>query len=292
MMSAMTDSNSFSTRVFGLVSVGLIGVGLFLVLKPFLAPLLWAALLALLLFPANLTLRRGERIALVGPSGSGKSTLLRMLAGLYEIQKGHYEVDGVARMGVRHLGTLATLIPQEAEVFEASVLDNITFGAPCDARGVDDALHASAFDAVLASLPDGLQTPITERGFNLSGGQRQRLALARGILAAKAGGGSSIVMLDEPTSALDPVTEARIHRRMDSAFPDATIVASVHRMTLLAHFDRVVLMVGGRVVDSGSVADLLERQAHFRQLYQGAREAEEVLADAAVESARMSAARG
>jgi ABC-type multidrug transport system fused ATPase/permease subunit len=140
-------------------------------------------------------------------------------------------------------------------------------------------------------LPDGLATPISERGFNLSGGQRQRLALARGVLAAKAGGGSSIVLLDEPTSALDPVTEARIHRRMDAEFPRATIVASVHRMSLLAHFDRVVLMVAGRVVDSGSVADLLERQPHFRQLYQGAREAEEALADAAALSARAASAR-
>ena len=231
-------------------------------------------------FGAHLTLRRGERIALVGPSGSGKSTLLRMLAGLYETQKGHYEVDGVISMGVRHLGAVATLIPQESEVFEASVLDNITFGVPHEERAVDDALYVTAFDTVLASMPAGLATPISERGFNLSGGQRQRLSLARGVLAAK-GNASSIVLLDEPTSALDSVTEARIHRRLDGAFPKATIVASVHRMSLLAHFDRVVLMVGGRVVDSGSVADLLERQAHFRQLYHGAREAEEVLADAA-----------
>ena len=242
-------------------------------------------------FGAHLTLRRGERIALVGPSGSGKSTVLRMLAGLYDTQKGHYEVDGVAQLGIRHLGAVATLIPQEAEVFEATVLDNITFGVAADDRAVDDALYVSAFDAVAAALPDGLATPISERGFNLSGGQRQRLALARGVLAAKADGRSSIVLLDEPTSALDPVTEARIHRRMDAAFPKATIVASVHRMSLLSHFDRVVLMVGGRVVDSGSIADLLERQPHFRQLYEGAREAEEVLAEAAALTARAAAAR-
>jgi ABC-type bacteriocin/lantibiotic exporter with double-glycine peptidase domain len=232
-------------------------------------------------FGVHLTLQRGERIALVGPSGSGKSTLLRMLAGLYDTQKGHYEVDGAVQAGVRHLGAVATLIPQEAEVFEATVLDNITFGVPFDERALDDALHVSAFDAVAGSLPGGLATPITERGFNLSGGQRQRLALARGVLAARSASASSIVLLDEPTSALDPVTEARIHRRLDAAFPSATIVASVHRMSLLAHFDRVVLMVAGRVVDSGSVADLLDRQPHFRQLYEGAREAEEALAGAA-----------
>lgn len=240
-------------------------------------------------FGAHLTLTRGERVALVGPSGSGKSTLLRMLAGLYETQKGHFVVDGAVAAGLRHLGSVATLIPQEAEVFEASVLDNITFGVPHDPRAVDDAVYVSAFDSVVGSLHDGLATPISERGFNLSGGQRQRLALARGVLAAGAEGASSIVLLDEPTSALDPVTEARIHRRLDEKFPRAAIVASVHRMSLLAHFDRVVLMVGGRVVDSGSIADLLERQAHFRQLYHGAREAEEALAGAMADSGRRAA---
>jgi ABC-type multidrug transport system fused ATPase/permease subunit len=240
-------------------------------------------------FGAHLTLRRGERIALVGPSGSGKSTLLRLLAGLYDLQKGHYEVDGLPHPGVRHLGSVATLIPQEADVFEATVADNVAFGAACDGRTLDDALYVSAFDAVAAALPQGLATPISERGFNLSGGQRQRLALARGVLAAKSAG-STLVLLDEPTSALDPLTEARIHRRLDMAFPRATVVASVHRMSLLAHFDRVVLMVAGRIVDSGSVADLLERQLHFRQLYQGAREAEEALAGAAASAARMPAA--
>ena len=242
-------------------------------------------------FGAHLTLTRGERIALVGPSGSGKSTLLRLLAGLYDVEKGHYEVDGVAQIGLRHLGSVATLIPQDAEIFEASVLDNITFGVACDARTLDEALYVSAFDAVVAALPQGLATPISERGFNLSGGQRQRLALARGVLAARSGSrpvGSSrahsIVLLDEPTSALDSVTESRVHRRLDAAFADATIVASVHRMSLLPHFDRIVLMVAGRVVDSGSIADLLERQPHFCQLYHGARAAEAVLADAAEDS--------
>jgi len=98
---------------------------------------------------------------------------------------------------------------------------------------------------------------------NLSGGQRQRLCLARGLLAAR---GSSLLLLDEPTSALDAVTEAEVHRRLDASFADACIVASVHRMSLLEHFDRVVLMDEGRIVDSGTVGELLGRQALFREL--------------------------
>ncbi|HEX2539763.1 MAG TPA: ABC transporter ATP-binding protein [Caldimonas sp.] len=211
----------------------------------------------------SLTLQRGERVALVGPSGSGKSTLLRVLAGLYEAPRGHVEVDGMARSGLRDLGDCATLIPQEAQVFEGSVRDNIAFDQPHASASVDAALAVSGFDAVLATLPEGLDTPVVQGGFNFSGGQRQRLCLARGVLAAQ---GSSVLLLDEPTSALDPLTEALVFRRLDTAFPDACIVASVHRMSLLAHFDRVVLMVEGEVVDAGSIEDLLARQPLFRTM--------------------------
>jgi ATP-binding cassette, subfamily B, bacterial len=127
---------------------------------------------------------------------------------------------------------------------------------------------------VTDALPEGLATPISERGFNLSGGQRQRLALARGVLAARARGGSSLILLDEPTSALDPITEARVHQRLDRAFPDACIVASVHRTSLLAGFDRIALLVAGRVVDAGTFAELFERQPEFRQMVAGPRSAE------------------
>ncbi|UUX94275.1 ABC transporter ATP-binding protein [Aquabacterium sp. J223] len=217
----------------------------------------------------RLSLHRGERLALVGPSGSGKSTLLKLLAGLYEAGSGHIEVDGVALAGRRHLADRATLVPQEAEVFEASVRENIVLDpqAGDGEAPLAAALHASSFDGVLSTLPQGLDTPLAERGMNLSGGQRQRLALARGLFAARH---SSLLLLDEPTSALDPITELRVHHRIDAAFADATVVASVHRMSLLGHFDRVALMVGGRLVDVGTVDQLRERQPLFARLLLGA----------------------
>lgn len=215
------------------------------------------------LHKVSLSLRRGERIALVGPSGSGKSTLLRVLAGLYEPNHGHIEVDGVAPMGQRSLAPYATLIPQESEVFEATVRENIAFDLPHDDAVIEQAMHVSSFQSVLAGMPQKLDTPITEGGFNLSGGQRQRLCLARGVLAAR---DSSVLLLDEPTSALDPLTEAQVHRRLDQAFPDACIVASVHRMSLLSHFDTVVLMAQGEVLDTGTVDELLARQPMFREM--------------------------
>ena len=211
----------------------------------------------------QLALPRGERIALIGPSGGGKSTLLRLLAGLYDPRGGHYLVDGHAVPGVKHLGSIATLIPQEADVFEATVRENLTFGVDYPKDEIERALHLSAFDAVVDALPHGLDTRISERGFNLSGGQRQRLALARGLLAAR---DSSLILLDEPTSALDQVTESQVFLRLRDGMPDVTIVASVHRMSALPHFDRLVLMADGRVVDCGTLDEVLARQPMLRDM--------------------------
>lgn len=218
------------------------------------------------LHQVSLSLCRGDRIALVGPSGSGKSTLLRVLAGLYQPDDGRFEVDGVTRIRLGHLGSIATLIPQEAEVFAGTVHENIVLDIDVPAAALAAALHASAFDEVMATNSQGLTAGVGERGMNLSGGQRQRLCLARGILAAR---GSSLVMLDEPTSALDPMTEDRVLRRINAVFEDACLVASVHRMSLLHHFNRVVLVCAGRVVDSGTVAELRERQPMFREMLSG-----------------------
>lgn len=223
------------------------------------------------LHDVHLSLHRGERIALVGASGCGKSTLLRVLAGLYGAEQGHVSVDGVPQLGRRHLAEWATLIPQEAEVFELSLRDNITLGADTPDTDLQRALHVSALDMVLATLPQRLDTPMSERGSNFSGGQRQRVALARGALAAA---GSSVLLLDEPTSALDALTEQLVHERLGEAFPQACIVAAVHRMGLLHHFDRVVFMADGRVVDHGSADAVAARQPVFAAMLQGARSAQ------------------
>jgi ATP-binding cassette, subfamily B, bacterial len=203
-----------------------------------------------------LSLRRGQRVALVGPSGGGKSTLLRVLAGLYAPQGGTLAIDGRQESWDR-LRTLATLIPQETEVFEASVRENLSFGQAIADPELLAATRVSTFDEVLAATHGDLDTPLSERGFNLSGGQRQRLCLARGVLAAR---GSSLLLLDEPTSALDATTEARVIERIAGAYPHACVIASIHRLSLLERFDTVVLMEAGRVTDAGPRELVLARQ--------------------------------
>ncbi len=212
-----------------------------------------------------LSLRRGQRVALVGPSGGGKSTLLRVLAGLYAPHGGTLALDGVPTDWAR-LRQLATLIPQETELFEASVRENLAFGRPCDDERLRTALHTSTFDEVLQATRGDLDSAISERGFNLSGGQRQRLCLARGVLAAE---GSSLLLLDEPTSALDAATEARVLERMAAAFPQACVIASVHRLSLLERFDTVILMETGHVRDHGPRDEVLARQPMLREASRG-----------------------
>lgn len=218
-----------------------------------------------LLSNVALTLRRGEHIALVGASGSGKSTLLRVLAGLYAAERAGFKVDGVDRPDLTHLGAVATLAPQDPEIFEGSIRHNLTLGLDYDPTAISRACDLAAFTPVVDSLPAGLATEIAERGLNLSGGQKQRLALARAILAAR---DSSLMLLDEPTSSLDPATETRVYANLLSAMPDACVVSSVHHLHLLEHFDRVVLMDSGRVLAVGSASELVEREPRFRELWQ------------------------
>ncbi|SNS64203.1 ABC-type multidrug transport system, ATPase and permease component [Noviherbaspirillum humi] len=211
----------------------------------------------------SLALRRGDRVALVGPSGAGKSTLMRVLAGLYDPRHAVIEVDGEVFPDTRHLGSLASLVPQEADVFEGTIRENASLSGEHADGDIAGALHASAFDAVMADMGLDLDTQLGERGCNLSGGQRQRLCLARGLLSAS---GASILFLDEPTSALDPVTEENVLVRIGAAFPEACIVSSVHRMNLLRHFNTIVLMANGEVQDAGTVEELAARQPAFREM--------------------------
>ncbi|HYG86381.1 MAG TPA: ABC transporter ATP-binding protein [Azospirillum sp.] len=212
----------------------------------------------------DLTFVRGERVALVGESGSGKSTLLRVLAGLYEAERVALSIDGAARPDLRDLSSIATLVPQDPEIFESSIRQNITVGIDYPLTEVLRACRLAQLLPVVERLPNGLDTVITERGLNLSGGQKQRLALARGILASRA---SSLIMLDEPTSSMDPTTELTIYDGILTEFPHACVVSAVHRLHLLKHFDRIVLMAEGRRVDSGTLDELLARQPMFQAMW-------------------------
>lgn len=215
----------------------------------------------------RLQLVRGRRYALVGPSGAGKTTLLRVLAGLDRPDAGSLALDGgdSAQAGdvAERLRGLATLIPQQAEMFDGSLAENLALGATIEPARMTAALHTSCADTLVEGLEGGLAARVTEGGANWSGGQRQRLALARGVLAAE---GSALVLLDEPTSSLDPESERRVYERLFGHFADAALVSSVHRLHLLDRFDEVILMRAGRVEAAGSAWQLAQTSPLFREL--------------------------
>lgn len=215
----------------------------------------------------DLQLQRGKRYALVGPSGSGKTTLLRLLAGLYAPSAGRLQADGQGPLPAAAvapaLRSVATLLPQDAELFGGTLRENL---AMADAAGgsteagqrTGDSHYARALEtaqasAFVAKMPGGLDAKVTARGGNLSGGQRQRVAIARALVAAEA---SSLLLLDEPTSALDPSTEAALIESFFEARADATIVASIHRPSLLPKFDALIMVEAGRVVATGPLGTI------------------------------------
>lgn len=213
----------------------------------------------------NLDLGRGQRIALIGESGSGKSTILRALRGLYPTLSLDLLLDGQRLTNPALLFEQTTLIPQEPEIFEDTIRNNLTLGLPFTDESIRMALHISAFDEVVRDLPDGLQTAMTERGVNLSGGQKQRLSIARGLLAAK---GSTLLLLDEPTSSMDPRKEVAIYERLFAHCADNTIVSTLHRLHLLRYFDYVYMVGKGRIIAQGSFEDLLKGQPLFQRMWQ------------------------
>jgi ABC-type multidrug transport system fused ATPase/permease subunit len=211
-----------------------------------------------------LTLRRGKRLALIGESGSGKSTLLAMLRGLYPPQAGVRVTAGGQPLTLDSVNESTTLFPQEPEIFENTIAFNVTLGLPFTDEDVREACEVAHFTEVIAELPKGLESNIQEKGVNLSGGQKQRLALARGVLAARA---SDIVLLDEPTSSVDPKTEAEIYQKMFASFADKAVVSALHRLHLLRLFDEVIVMSQGRVVARGTLDELLRTSREFQDLW-------------------------
>ncbi|MEK7120691.1 MAG: ABC transporter ATP-binding protein [Patescibacteria group bacterium] len=211
-------------------------------------------------------LSRGERIALVGESGSGKTTLLKVIRDLYHPRNLELRVDGkVISEGFGGISRAIALVPQNAEIFATTILENITLGAEHDLEFVRHFTDMAHFTDVVEDLPHKFESSIKEKGVNLSGGQQQRLALARGLLACN---DKDVVLLDEPTSSLDTTTELRVYRNIFRDFQDKTIISSIHRLHLLPLFDTIYLFDHGHIVASGNLRKLLSTSAEFQQMWQ------------------------
>ncbi|MEU8813736.1 ABC transporter ATP-binding protein [Actinoplanes sp. NPDC048796] len=205
------------------------------------------------LHDVDLEIPAGSFVLIAGATGSGKSTLALALAGLLPPGEGVIEVAGSGPADERRLRELVTLVPQESVLFNASLRENLMLARPgATAAELAAATSAAALDELVARLPDGLDTTVGERGYQLSGGERQRLAVARGLLAPR-----GVIVLDEATSALDPATADRVVRGVVDHAGGRTVVMIAHRIPALHAGDRVVLLDGGRVRESGTHEELM-----------------------------------
>jgi ABC-type multidrug transport system fused ATPase/permease subunit len=211
----------------------------------------------------SLTIRRGQSVALVGPSGAGKTTLADVILGLLSPTSGSILVDGrPAPGGCRP--NLFGYVPQDSFLLNDTIRCNIALGADrVDESRVLDAVEAASLGAFIATLPDGLDTVVGERGVRLSGGQRQRLAIARALYNK-----TDVLILDESTSALDATTEAMVAEAINRLKGSQTLIIIAHRLSTVRNCDRLFFLLAGRIVDEGSFAELVVRNATFRAMVQ------------------------
>ena len=213
----------------------------------------------------NLTIAAGETVALVGATGAGKSTVLKLLARFYDPLDGSVRFDGhdLRALNLHTFRTQLGYVPQEAFLFAGSVRDNIAYGRP-DATEAEIEAAARAVGAhdVIAALPDGYLTDLTERGGSLSAGQRQLIALARAQLVEPA-----LLLLDEATSNLDLLSEARVNAAMRAAARNRTTIIIAHRLRTARLADRIAVLQDGRIAEFGSHHDLLARNGAYASMW-------------------------
>lgn len=225
----------------------------------------------------NLTIEPGETVALVGPSGGGKSTTCALLPRFYDIDAGSIEIDGqdVRTVTQESLRQAIGLVQQDVYLFDGTLRENIAYGRPgaSDDEIVDAARRANIHEFI-ASLPEGYDTVVGERGGRLSGGQKQRVAIARVFLK-----NPSILILDEATSALDNESEEAVQESLERLAADRTTIIIAHRLSTIKNADRIATVEDGRVVEHGTHEELLARGGIYARYYR--MQFEGVRADAA-----------
>ncbi|MBL9034950.1 MAG: ABC transporter ATP-binding protein [Rhodospirillaceae bacterium] len=219
----------------------------------------------------NLAIAPGERIGLIGPSGAGKSTLVNVLLRFYDLESGRILIDGqdIAAVTQESVRDKIAMVTQDTSLLHRSIRDNIRYGRPeateAEVRAAAARAHALDFIETLEDWHGrrGFEAHVGERGVKLSGGQRQRVAIARVILK-----NAPILVLDEATAALDSEVEAAIQEQLEGLMRGRTVIAIAHRLSTIAKLDRLVVLDGGRIVETGSHAELLARRGTYWRLWQ------------------------
>jgi ATP-binding cassette subfamily B protein len=213
----------------------------------------------------SFSIKAGSSVALVGASGSGKSTLMKLIMRLHEPLSGKITFDGVniAEATLDSLRRQCSAVLQESHLFRGSILENIRY---VNHHATLDEVIAAAKNAqiheLIQQLPEGYETMLDERGSALSGGQRQRIAIARAFVQ-----NPSILFLDEPTSMLDPITESNVNEAFRELSRGRTVVMVTHRLASARHFDKIIVIDGGKVAEEGSHEELMAKDGKYHSLW-------------------------
>lgn len=217
----------------------------------------------------NLSIRPGEKLALVGPSGGGKTTLCNLLPRFYDVTEGKIYIDGqdISRVTLKSLREAIGIVQQDVFLFSGSVADNIAYGKPDATREeIMQAARLAGADTFIEELKDGYDTYIGERGVKLSGGQKQRLSIARVFLK-----NPRILILDEATSALDNESELLVGESLEQLAEGRTTLTIAHRLTTVKHADRILVLGREGIEEEGSHEELLSREGIYYRLWNGLR---------------------
>jgi len=214
----------------------------------------------------QLTVQKGEAVALVGSSGAGKTTIANLIPRFYDITRGEISIDGydLRDLDLVSLRKMIAIVTQDTILFNDTIASNITYGQPdCSNERMYAAAQAANAHKFITEQPQGYETVIGEKGVRISGGQRQRLSIARALVKD-----APILILDEATSALDSESEIEVQQAIEHLMENRTTIVIAHRLSTIRNTDRICVMEKGQIVEQGTHDELLLREGRYQQLYE------------------------